>query len=66
MKIQYTVEFEDKVRRWIAGMLADYGKPLDELSPIRKTFLESDVQKLANGLLYEAEKEVNRQIEESE
>lgn len=55
-KIEYSIKFEEKVKRFIIGMLGQYGTSWDELTEIQKVLFETDVRNLTSGILFEAEK----------
>ena len=57
-EVEWNVEFEEKVMKYILGLLAQYGKPLSEFSELQRTLLEEDVYKLARGIIYEGEKTI--------
>lgn len=45
--------YEEKVFKFITGMLGQYGKPLNELTELQKSMLEVDCRKITASVIHE-------------
>lgn len=59
-------KFEEKVFRYITGILGQYGKPLEEITELNQATLASDCQKLSRSLINEAIAKVQEQAKKEE
>ncbi len=54
-------EFGEKVKLFILGIVAQYGKPVSQLSEIEQHLIQQDIENITNALLQKVEREVATQ-----
>ena len=54
-KKEWKEEYIRKVTRFITGIIAQYGKPYEELSELQQATLKQDIDQLVAGILYESQ-----------
>jgi hypothetical protein len=63
--VEWEKEYVERVRRWIIGIVGQFGRPMQEMTDLEKVELERQVEQLTRGVLYKAGKTIQSQADKT-